>query len=67
MQWAKDDGSKGLLELAWEDGQLHTLPLLISMGVGWRGHSVLPLEAPPRLGLLVSAGETAPQHECMNE
>jgi hypothetical protein len=39
MQWCTQDGTKGLLELAWEEGHLHTLPLLVSMGVGWRGRS----------------------------
>jgi hypothetical protein len=36
MQWCTQDGTKGLLELAWEQEQLHTLSLLVSMGVGWR-------------------------------
>jgi hypothetical protein len=35
MQWV-DASSMGLLELAWTSGNQHTLPLLISMGVGWQ-------------------------------
>jgi hypothetical protein len=36
MQWCTEDGTEGLLELACQHGHIHTLPLLISMGVGWR-------------------------------
>jgi hypothetical protein len=36
MQWCTEDGTEGLLELAMTRGHLHSLPLLLSMGVCFR-------------------------------
>jgi hypothetical protein len=37
---AEKGKGKGLLELALEHGNLHTLPLLVSMGVCWQERAV---------------------------